>query len=59
MEKGTNKLIYNEGREPSANAQYNWWGTNSNPSTLVGAGLDYDDEPCDDVDVSNLGCHEC
>ncbi len=46
--KGTNKLIYNEGREPSANAQYNWWGTNSNPSTLVGAGLDYDDEPCDD-----------
>ena len=51
--KGTNKLIYNEGREPSANAQYNWWGTNSNPSTLVGVGLDYDDEPCDDVDVSN------
>ena len=51
--KGTNKLIYNEGREPSANAQYNWWGTNSNPSTLVGAGLDYDDEPCDDVDVFN------
>ena len=51
--KGTNKLIYNEGREPSANAQYNWWGINSNPSTLVGAGLDYDDEPCDDVDVSN------
>ena len=51
--KGTNKLIYNEGREPSANAQYNWWGTNSNPSTLVGAGLDYDDESCDDVDVSN------
>ena len=51
--KGTNKLIYNEGREPSANAQYNWWGTNSNPSTLVGAGLNYDDEPCDDVDVSN------
>ena len=51
--KGTNKLIYNEGREPSANAQYNRWGTNSNPSTLVGAGLDYDDEPCDDVDVSN------
>ena len=51
--KGTNKLIYNEGREPSANAQYNWWGTNSNPSTLVGAGLDYDDEPCDDVDVYN------
>ena len=51
--KGINKLIYNEGREPSANAQYNWWGTNSNPSTLVGAGLDYDDEPCDDVDVSN------
>ena len=51
--KGTNKLIYNEGREPSANAQYNWWGTNSNPSTLVGAGLDYEDEPCDDVDVSN------
>ena len=51
--KGTNKLIYNEGLEPSANAQYNWWGTNSNPSTLVGAGLDYDDEPCDDVDVSN------
>ena len=51
--KGTNKLIYNEGREPSANAHYNWWGTNSNPSTLVGAGLDYDDEPCDDVDVSN------
>jgi len=51
--KGTNKLIYNEGREPSANAQYNWWGTNSNPLTLVGAGLDYDDEPCDDVDVSN------
>ena len=51
--KGTNKLIYNEGREPSANTQYNWWGTNSNPSTLVGAGLDYDDEPCDDVDVSN------
>ena len=51
--KGTNKLIYNEGREPSANAQYNWWGTNSNLSTLVGAGLDYDDEPCDDVDVSN------
>ncbi len=51
--KGTNKLIYNEGREPSANAQYNWWGTNSNPSTLVGAGLDYDDGPCDDVDVSN------
>ena len=51
--KGTNKLIYNKGREPSANAQYNWWGTNSNPSTLVGAGLDYDDEPCDDVDVSN------
>ena len=51
--KGTNKLIYNEGREPSANAQYNWWGTNSNPSTLVGAGLDYYDEPCDDVDVSN------
>ena len=51
--KGTNKLIYNEGREPSDNAQYNWWGTNSNPSTLVGAGLDYDDEPCDDVDVSN------
>ena len=51
--KGTNKLIYNEGREPSANAQYNWWGTNSNLSTLVGAGLDYYDEPCDDVDVSN------
>ena len=51
--KGTNKLIYNEGREPSANAQYNWWGTNSNPSTLVGVGLDYEDEPCDDVDVSN------
>ena len=41
------------GITPTVNLDYNWWGTNSNPSTLVGAGLDYDDEPCDDVDVSN------
>ena len=54
MNNGFSKnLNIASGVTPTVNLDYNWWGTNSNPSTLVGAGLDYDDEPCDDVDVSN------
>ena len=54
MNNGFSKnLNIASGITPTVNLDYNWWGTNSNPSTLVGAGLDYDDEPCDDVDVSN------
>ena len=49
----SNYIIYNCGYNPSANAQYNWWGTNNDPSKLVGAGKWDEDTPCEDVDVSN------
>ena len=49
----SNYVIYNCGYNPSANAQYNWWGTNNDPSKLVGAGKWDEDTPCEDVDVSN------
>ena len=49
----SNYVIYNYGYNPSANAQYNWWGTNDDPSRLVGAGQWDEYTSCEDVDVSN------
>ena len=49
----SNYVIYNYGYNPSANAQYNWWGTNDDPSRLVGAGQWDEYTLCEDVDVSN------
>ena len=49
----SNYVIYNYGYNPSANAQYNWWGTNNDPSRLVGAGQWDEYTSCEDVDVSN------
>ncbi|WP_276955326.1 Ig-like domain repeat protein [Methanobrevibacter woesei] len=42
----SNYLIFTEGEDTSSpTAQYNWWGTNDNPSNKVGAGsyYSYDD----------------
>ncbi|WP_406535240.1 beta strand repeat-containing protein, partial [Methanobrevibacter sp.] len=43
-----NSLIYSES-EYDANAQYNWWGTNRNPSSLNGVGT-YEDDDYNDVE---------
>ena len=42
-------VIYHDG-EDVANAQYNWWGTNDNPKSLVAVGS-YEDEWGVDVDA--------
>ena len=54
----THYLIFNNNQGNIVNAQYNWWGTNDNPSSFV-AGTskydEYDDEyiECPVPDVSN------
>ncbi|WP_296875203.1 right-handed parallel beta-helix repeat-containing protein [uncultured Methanobrevibacter sp.] len=57
LTNGTKYLIYNDGDDNVVNAQYNWWGTNDDPSSLNGVGTyenDWEDEvPCADVDSSN------
>ena len=57
LSNGTRYVIYNEGEDNVVNAQYNWWGTNDDPSSLNGAGEYEDDDgydvPCADVDSSN------
>ena len=57
LSNGTRYVIYNDGEDNVVNAQYNWWGTNDDPSSLNGAGYyenDWgDDTPCADVDSSN------
>ena len=57
LSNGTRHVIYNDGEDNVVNAQYNWWGTNDDPSSLNGAGYyedDWgDDTPCADVDSSN------
>ena len=57
LSNGTRYVIYNDGEDNVVNAQYNWWGTNDDPSSLNGAG-EYEDDygydvPCADVDSSN------
>lgn len=57
LTNGTKYVIYNDGKDNVVNAQYNWWGTNDDPSSLTGVGSyedDWgDDTPCADVDSSN------
>ncbi|MBE6496082.1 MAG: hypothetical protein E7Z78_06505 [Methanobrevibacter thaueri] len=57
LTNGTKYVIYNDGEDNVVNAQYNWWGTNDDPSSLTGVGSyedDWgDDTPCADVDSSN------
>ena len=57
LTNGTKYVIYNDGKDNVVNAQYNWWGTNDDPSSLNGVGTyedDWEDEvPCADVDSSN------
>ena len=57
LSNGTRHVIYNDGEDNVVNAQYNWWGTNDDPSSLNGAGEYEDDDgydvPCADVDSSN------
>jgi hypothetical protein len=43
-----NSIIYSDS-EFDANAQYNWWGTNDNPSSLNGVGT-YEDDGYDEID---------
>ncbi|AMD18282.1 hypothetical protein TL18_09810 [Methanobrevibacter sp. YE315] len=43
-----NSLVYSES-ENDVNAQYNWWGTNEDPSSLNGVGT-YEDDWGDDAD---------
>lgn len=49
-------IIYHDGDDNILDANYNWWGTNDNPSTLIGLGT-YEDDLGDDVpceyDASN------
>lgn len=50
-----NNYIYHGG-EYAADAQYNWWGTNDNPSSLNKVGTyydDWDDEVDCEIDASN------
>ena len=52
----SNSIIYHNGGENVANAQFNWWGTNDNPENLVEVGEyeDYYDEWADcEIDTSN------
>ncbi|WP_458454515.1 right-handed parallel beta-helix repeat-containing protein [Methanobrevibacter sp.] len=42
LSDGNNKVLYHNG-ENDANAQYNWWGTNDDPSSLIGVGTYEDD----------------
>lgn len=57
LTNGTKYVIYNDGKDNVVNAQYNWWGTNDDPSSLTGVGSYEDDwgedTPCADVDSSN------
>ena len=57
LSNGTRHVIYNDGEDNVVNAQYNWWGTNDDPSSLNGAGEYEDDDGydvlCADVDSSN------
>lgn len=57
LTNGTKYVIYNDGKDNVVNAQYNWWGTNDDPSSLTGVGSyedDWgDDTPCADVDSSS------
>lgn len=57
LTNGTKYVIYNDGEDNVVNAQYNWWGTNDDPSSLTGVGSyedDWgDDTQCADVDSSN------
>ena len=53
-----NYMIFNNNQRFVVNAQYNWWGTNSNPSSWVAGTFrydEYDDEyiECPAPDVSN------
>ena len=56
-EGSTKVLIFNGNEDETPNAQYNWWGTNDNPSGLVAGNSYYDswdgDVDCPAPDVSN------
>ena len=56
ISNGANKVIYHNGEDNDADAQYNWWGTNDDPQNLVGVGT-YEDDDWNDVncviDTSN------
>lgn len=49
LSNGNNKVIYHNGEDNDVNAQYNWWGTNDDPSSLIGLGT-YEDDWYDEVD---------
>ena len=48
-----NYVVYNAGGY-GANAQYNWWGINDNPSSLNGKGSYFDYEEWEDVDSEEV-----
>jgi len=48
LSNGNNKVLYHSG-EYDADAKFNWWGTNNDPSSLIGVGT-YEDDWGDDVD---------
>ena len=56
ISNGANKVIYHNGKDNDADAQFNWWGTNDDPQNLVGVGT-YEDDDWNDVnciiDTSN------
>ena len=56
ISNGANKVIYHNGKDNDANAQFNWWGTNDDPQNLVGVGTYEDDDWVDQncvIDTSN------
>ncbi len=48
LSNGNNKVLYHS-EEYDADAKFNWWGTNNDPSSLIGVGT-YEDDWGDDVD---------
>ena len=56
ISNGANKVIYHNGEDNDADAQFNWWGTNDDPQNLVGVGTYEDDDWVDQncvIDTSN------
>lgn len=54
LNNANHKTIYNNGKF-EVNAQYNWWGTNDNPSSLNGVGT-YEEEDDSGWDTINVDC---
>ncbi|MEE1336222.1 right-handed parallel beta-helix repeat-containing protein, partial [Methanobrevibacter sp.] len=56
ISNGANKVIFHNGEDNDADAQFNWWGTNDDPQNLVGVGTYVDDDWVDQncvIDTSN------